>query len=196
VQDSSSNPSSKMPTSERDKAAGNILPKRYLGGTFPPPFRAPLRSSASLIDNRSGRAFYSRLHMIILPLQSYNLNHPDGQPGFSTLSGFSSTINNDLQTLHPPSNPGRGGRILLQTFSMVLTEDQVLHPLDPASSADSDSWPEFALRDVRVLTQDGRRLTSLFSAHPTQRVVVEAALDKVDRDLRHLGISSRSVPIS
>ena len=71
---------------------------------------------------------------------------------------------------------------------MVLHEGHVLLPLDASIRADTDRWPEFALNNVKILSQQTREPVSLLGAHARSLVVVEGLLEEVDEENSDLGV--------
>ena len=71
---------------------------------------------------------------------------------------------------------------------MENPEQDVLVPLAPAIKEATDLWPEFSLRDVRIVSQITGKTVSLLSAHTGHAVQVVGALQEVDVAHAHLGI--------
>ena len=71
---------------------------------------------------------------------------------------------------------------------MVLHEGEVLRPLDTSIRGDTDQWPEFALNNVKILSQQTREPVSLLSAHARALVVVEGVLEDIDEENESLGV--------
>ncbi|MCJ1431310.1 hypothetical protein MMC27_000661 [Xylographa pallens] len=80
---------------------------------------------------------------------------------------------------------------------MVLHEGEVLLPLDASIRGDTDQWPEFALNNVKIVSQQTREPVSLLSAHARSLVVVEGVLEDVDEENESLVLTSayRNRPI-
>jgi hypothetical protein len=70
---------------------------------------------------------------------------------------------------------------------MVIPEGKVLEPLNPSTKEDSDSWPEYVLKEARVVSQDTGEPASLLAAHSGFLVRVEGHLQDVDPEHKHLG---------
>ncbi|MCJ1376958.1 hypothetical protein MMC17_000048 [Xylographa soralifera] len=81
---------------------------------------------------------------------------------------------------------------------MVLHEGEVLLPLDASIKGDTDQWPEFALNNVKIVSQQTREPVSLLSAHARSLVVVEGVLEDVDEENESLVLTStyRNRPIT
>ncbi|MCJ1281584.1 hypothetical protein MMC26_000904 [Xylographa opegraphella] len=81
---------------------------------------------------------------------------------------------------------------------MVLHEGEVLLPLDASIRGDTDQWPEFALNNVKIVSQQSREPVSLLSAHARSLVVVEGLLEDVDEENEGLVLTSayRNRPIT
>ena len=73
---------------------------------------------------------------------------------------------------------------------MVLHEGEVLLPLDASIRGDTDQWPEFALNNVKIVSQQTREPVSLLSAHARALAVVEGTLEDVDEENESLGVFS------
>ena len=59
----------------------------------------------------------------------------------------------------------------------ILYESDVLEDLDLSVRDDSDRWPEFALKHVRVFSQITGQMVSLFTCHNDSFLCVEGLLD-------------------
>ena len=70
---------------------------------------------------------------------------------------------------------------------MAISEEDVLEPKD-LSLRNSDEWPTFNLKKISVTSQMTGELCSLLAAHKGHPVTVSGKLEKVDSDLRPLGI--------
>jgi hypothetical protein len=64
----------------------------------------------------------------------------------------------------------------------MLTEGDALVLLDAKLRADPDSWPEFTLNQVKVISQATGELVSLLTAHAAAEVRVEGVLEEVGED--------------
>ncbi|MCJ1403731.1 hypothetical protein MMC11_006954 [Xylographa trunciseda] len=81
---------------------------------------------------------------------------------------------------------------------MVLHEGDVLLPLDASIRGDTDQWPEFALNNVKILSQQTREPVSLLGAHARSPMVVEGVLEEIDEENKSLVLTStyRNRPIT
>lgn len=70
---------------------------------------------------------------------------------------------------------------------MVAWETDVLEALDPAILKDTEQWPQFTLKNVKVFSQITGKSISLLAAHELNSLRVEGMLDEVDRDYSDLG---------
>lgn len=59
--------------------------------------------------------------------------------------------------------------------------------LEPNQRDDTDQWPEFGLKNTRVITQTTGELVNLLMAHAGLPIRVEGILEEVDATHRHLG---------
>lgn len=70
---------------------------------------------------------------------------------------------------------------------MDLREGLVLKPLEPNAHEDSTHWPEFSLKDVKVLSEATEGCVSLLAAHQDFPIRVEGILEEVDPAHLELG---------
>ena len=75
----------------------------------------------------------------------------------------------------------------------MFSEGDFLKPLDPAIREDTDAWPEFVLKNVKVVSQRTGEPASLLAAHGKNLVRVEGVLEEIDDDIAHL--SRRDSPV-
>ena len=68
----------------------------------------------------------------------------------------------------------------------MFSEGDFLKPLDPAIQEDSDAWPEFVLKNVKVVSQKTGEPANLLAAHGKFLVRVEGVLEKIDDEHAHL----------
>ena len=67
---------------------------------------------------------------------------------------------------------------------MAIPEEQILKPKSPKIK-DTNAWPEFTLRQIKVTTHKSDDIVSLFRAHEGRPVTVTGKLDPVkDNNLR------------
>jgi hypothetical protein len=75
----------------------------------------------------------------------------------------------------------------------AIPEADILAPRDPALENNSDDWPEFELKDVRVhLPEDASQLTSLLDAAAHYPLTLTGHLEPLPKDQSHLQILSTS----
>ena len=75
----------------------------------------------------------------------------------------------------------------------AIPEADILVPRDPALENNSDDWPEFELKDVRVhLPEDASQLTSLLDAAAHYPLTLTGHLEPLPKDQSHLQILSTS----
>ena len=75
----------------------------------------------------------------------------------------------------------------------MFSEGDFLKPLDPAIRVDTDAWPEFVLKNVKVVSQKTGEPANLLAAHGRFLVRVEGVLEEVDNEIAHL--SRREGPV-
>ena len=69
---------------------------------------------------------------------------------------------------------------------MNLREEDVLQPRK-SNDLNSDDWPEFKLKQVKITSYETGQDVSLLSAHHGNPIKVSGKLDTVDSHLMHLG---------
>lgn len=62
----------------------------------------------------------------------------------------------------------------------ILEETDVLSSLNPSIQNDSDQWPEFVLKNVKVISPETNKPASLLVAHGEYPLRVEGSLEEVD----------------
>lgn len=65
-------------------------------------------------------------------------------------------------------------------------EERVLKPLDPVPE-DTNDWPDFALREVKIFYQGKGRYADLLEASEETPLCVLGELMPLDDELEHLG---------
>lgn len=71
----------------------------------------------------------------------------------------------------------------------AIPESDILAPRDPALENNSDDWPEFELKDVRVhIPEDASQLTSLLDAAAHYPLTLTGHLEPLPKDQAHLQI--------
>ena len=70
---------------------------------------------------------------------------------------------------------------------MALLEEEAIKQKDPLLR-NSDEWPTFNLKNIRVISSQTGEQVSLLSAHKAHPVIVLGKLDKVDSELLPLSI--------
>ena len=75
----------------------------------------------------------------------------------------------------------------------MFTEGDFLKPLDSAVREDTDAWPEFVLKNVKVVSQKTGEPANLLAAHGKFLVRVEGVLEEIDNETAHL--SRRDGPV-
>jgi hypothetical protein len=71
---------------------------------------------------------------------------------------------------------------------MALQEADVLQPLDEVVKTDQNQWPEFQLKNVKIVRQENGVPASLLAAHGGNLLRVEGVLGDIDAEYAHLGM--------
>lgn len=79
---------------------------------------------------------------------------------------------------------------------MDLHEGLVLEPLESSVRDDSTQWPEFSLKNIKVLSEATGGFVSLLTAHQGFPIRVEGILEEVDPAHLALGTTYSFNPIS
>ncbi len=77
---------------------------------------------------------------------------------------------------------------------MAVSEEDILHARD-SRIGDSDEWPLYTLRKVKVLSKETEEPVSLLSAHNDHPVTVLGTLEAVNSDLIHSSKEISPMPV-